>query len=79
MTGRRVPRPSTRATPSLRHLRTSRALTQAELAARAGVRRSTIARLEGGREARMHTLSRLAKALGVEPAELLQPPPEQRL
>ena len=79
MTGRRVPRPSTRATPSLRHLRTSRALTQAELAERAGVRRSTIARLEGGREARMHTLSRLAKALGVEPAELLRPPPEPRL
>ena len=79
MTGRRVPRPSTRATPSLRHLRTSRALTQAELAARAGVRRSTIARLEGGREGRMHTLGRLARALEVEPAALLQPPPEQRL
>jgi transcriptional regulator with XRE-family HTH domain len=78
MTGRRVPRPSTRATPGLRYLRTSRALTQAELAERAGLRRSTIARLEGGQEARMHTLSRLAKALGVEPAELLRPPPEQR-
>jgi hypothetical protein len=40
------------------------------------VRRSTIARLEGGQEARMHTLGRLAKALGVEPAELLRPPPD---
>jgi transcriptional regulator with XRE-family HTH domain len=79
MTGRRVPRPSTRATPSLRYLRTSRALTQAELAERAGVRRSTIARLEGGQEARMRTLSRLARALGVAPAALMQPPPEQRL
>ena len=78
MTGRRVPRPSTRAAPGLRYLRTSRALTQAELAARAGVRRSTIARLEGGQEARMPTLRRLARALGVEPSELMRPPPEQR-
>jgi transcriptional regulator with XRE-family HTH domain len=75
MTSRRVPRPSTRATPSLRYLRTSRALTQAELAERAGVPRATIARLEGGREARMHTLSRLARALGVAPAELMRQPP----
>ena len=40
--------------------------------------RSTLARPEGGQEARMPTLSRLARALGVEPAALLQPPPEQR-
>lgn len=70
-----MPRPTTRAAPNLRQLRTDRALTQAELAAKANVPRSTIGLLEAGKEARMPTLAKLAKALGVDPAELMHEPP----
>ena len=64
----KVPRPTTRAAPNLRRLRTDRALTQDQLAKLASVPRSTIGLLEAGKEARMPTLARLAQALGVKPA-----------
>ena len=67
-------RPRTHAAPSLRRLRTDRALTQDELAEAANVARSTIGLLEGGKEASMPTLAKLARALGVEPAELMAQP-----
>jgi transcriptional regulator with XRE-family HTH domain len=57
-------------------LRTDRALTQAQLAKLADVPRSTIGLLEAGKEARMPTLAKLARALGVEPAELMRDPAE---
>ena len=52
--------------------RTRRALTQAELAKRAGVTTATVARIERDEiEPRMTTLRKLAEALGVDPAELV--------
>jgi transcriptional regulator with XRE-family HTH domain len=58
---------------SLRRIRESRFLTQQELADRAGIHRVTIANLEGGREeARFSTIRKLAAALDVEPAALVQ-------
>jgi transcriptional regulator with XRE-family HTH domain len=57
-------------------LRTDRALTQAELAGLANVPRSTIGLLEAGKEARMPTLAKLAKALSVDPSELMRSPEE---
>lgn len=56
----------------LRAVRVSRLLTQAELAATAGVSRQTINRIEQGEiEPRFSTIKQLAAALGVEPAELI--------
>ncbi len=56
----------------LRSTRLRLALSQADLAARSGVEKATISRLEGGRQrARPSTARKLAQALGVEPAELL--------
>jgi transcriptional regulator with XRE-family HTH domain len=66
--------PTAHATPNLRWLRTHRALTQHQLAKVAGVARSTIGLLEGGKESGMPTLAKLARALGVEPAELMDQP-----
>jgi len=55
----------------LRRAREHRALTQAELAERAGVMPATISRLENGQQrAYPSTVRKLAKALGVEPALL---------
>lgn len=54
----------------LRHLRKTAALTQEELADRAGLKRLTITRLENGGEARPPTVRRLARALGCEPQHL---------
>ena len=48
------------------------ALTQRELAQRVGVTYATIARIETGKqEARPTTLRKIAAALGVQPAELI--------
>jgi transcriptional regulator with XRE-family HTH domain len=56
----------------LRSVRQRKALTQQELADKAGVNRVTIARLEGGvDEPRPATLRKLAAALGVEPVTLM--------
>jgi len=57
----------------LKRQRTRRALTQAELADRAGVTTATVARIERDEiEPRMTTLRKLAEALGVDPAELVE-------
>ncbi len=56
----------------LREWRERRALTQRELAAKAGMTVSTVNRIENGlQEARISSLRKLAEALGVEPDELL--------
>jgi transcriptional regulator with XRE-family HTH domain len=60
-------------TANLRRLRRGAALSQHELAARAGTTQETISRLERGHHAaRGSTLRRLAEALGVEPRELIK-------
>jgi transcriptional regulator with XRE-family HTH domain len=56
----------------LRTLREAAGLTQLELAARSEVTHETISRLELGRRSpRAETIERLARALGVTPAELI--------
>jgi len=57
----------------LKKQRTRRALTQAELADRAEVTTATVARIERDEiEPRMTTLRKLAQALEVDPAELVE-------
>jgi transcriptional regulator with XRE-family HTH domain len=56
----------------LKELRRLRALSQEELAERSGVGRNTISRIERGETgAHGRTLRRLARALGVDVAELV--------
>ena len=55
----------------LRPVRIERFLTQAELAERAGVSRQRINAMEQGQKARLSTVRRVARALGVEPRELV--------
>ena len=56
----------------LRNARTRRLLTQDELAAKAGVSQSTIANIErSNAEPQFRTIRKLARALDVEPTELL--------
>jgi transcriptional regulator with XRE-family HTH domain len=56
----------------LKKQRTLRALTQAELAERAGVTTATVARIERDEiEPRMTTLRKLANGLEVDPADLV--------
>jgi DNA-binding Xre family transcriptional regulator len=59
--------------PALRRLRVAKLWKQSDLAERAGVSRTTVARLEA--EAHKHadfeTVQKLADALGVEPSELM--------
>ena len=58
---------------TLKRQRTLKALTQAQLAERAGVTTATVARIERDEiEPRMTTLRKLADALEVEPAELVE-------
>jgi transcriptional regulator with XRE-family HTH domain len=57
---------------NLRALRESQAYSQAELAELAGVQKVTVTRIERGRvQPRPRTIRKLAKALGVNPGELL--------
>ena len=58
-------------------LRRSRMWTQVRLAEEAGVSPTTVSGIESGRISRPHfgTLGKLARALGVDPRELLAPPP----
>lgn len=59
----------------LKELRRRRVLTMEELADKAGVGRGTIWRLEHGvMGAQPRTVRKLAKALGVEPEELIAEP-----
>jgi transcriptional regulator with XRE-family HTH domain len=58
----------------LKDVRQRKALTQQQLADRAGVNRVTIARIEGGKDEPFPTTVRkVADALGVDPEELLEP------
>ena len=58
---------------NLRRLRTLNALTQAELADRAGLTTAAVARIERGEvEPRPTTLRKLAKALSVQPRDLIE-------
>jgi transcriptional regulator with XRE-family HTH domain len=60
-------------TEKLRRLRRQAALSQQELAERAGTTQETVSRLERGHHsARGRTLRRLAAVLGVEPRELMK-------
>jgi HTH-type transcriptional regulator, competence development regulator len=57
----------------LRNARTRRLLTQDELAAKAGVSQSTIANIErNNAEPQFRTIRKLARALDVEPTELVK-------
>lgn len=60
----------------LRELRRRRGLSQPELAGRAGISLSTLARLESqsGRPCRTRTLALIARALDEDPAALLRQP-----
>lgn len=62
--------------PKLPHLKRRRelaALSQQDLADRAGIARSTLLKLERlEAEARPSTVRKLAEALGIEPRELMQ-------
>ena len=58
---------------NLKELRTLNALTQEELAARAGMSTAAVARIERDEaEPRPSTLRKLSAALGVEPRELVR-------
>ncbi len=58
---------------NLKRLRTLSALTQEELAVRAGMSTAAVARIERNEaEPRPSTLRKLAAALGVEPRELVR-------
>ena len=56
----------------LKDLRDRRLLTQEELAERSGVHFTTISKIENGGTARQSTVKKLAKALDVDPQELLK-------
>lgn len=58
--------------PGLLRQRLLAALTQAQLADKAGLRRLTVTRLENGGEARPPTVRALADALGCEPKSLIE-------
>lgn len=61
---------------NFRQLRELRALSQRELAAHAGLSVTTVNRIEIGRRKPMpRTVRKLARALGVSPAELLAKQP----
>ena len=63
---------------NVRRLRAEHFLSQSELAAKAGVTKITIVRVERGDYLpHPRTLRRIAEALGVQPAELI--PPDQLL
>ncbi|MFI5022546.1 MAG: helix-turn-helix domain-containing protein [Alphaproteobacteria bacterium] len=60
---------------NLRHLRNAKGLSQDDLAYEAEVSRSYLSQLEKGAfYASLRIVDRLARALNVEPAELLKPP-----
>lgn len=63
----------------VRRLREDRTLTQLELAARAGMQRSAVAKIELGlREPTVTTIVRLARALHVTPGQLFEEAPRPR-
>jgi transcriptional regulator with XRE-family HTH domain len=61
---------------NIRRLRESKAMSQRDLACKAGVNRTYLSRLERGvNYARIDTIGKLARVLGAEPADLLKWPP----
>jgi transcriptional regulator with XRE-family HTH domain len=63
-------------TPRLRELRERAAYSQQELARAAGLSRTTVSHAETGRiTPQAATVRKLARVLGVRPAELMAPPP----
>jgi transcriptional regulator with XRE-family HTH domain len=56
----------------LRAVRDAKVLSQQELASKSGVTKTTIVHIEGGPDAHPATIRKLAEALGVEPAELME-------
>ena len=56
----------------LREIREREALSQEDLAERAGLTRVTVTRLEGGTSARPSTTRKLARALRVRPSDLME-------
>jgi transcriptional regulator with XRE-family HTH domain len=57
----------------LKRLRKQQVMSITDLSAESGVHRNTISRIENGEaEARTSTIRRLAKALGVDPSELVK-------
>jgi transcriptional regulator with XRE-family HTH domain len=56
--------------PRLREQRLKRALSQQELAKLSGISRTTIIKLEAGRDAWPQTVRKLARALRVDPSAL---------
>jgi transcriptional regulator with XRE-family HTH domain len=64
----------------LKDVRQRKALTQQQLADKAGVNRVTIARIEGGKDEPFPTTVRkVADALGVDPEDLLEPAAEAKV
>lgn len=57
---------------NLRPWRERRALTQEELAKKAGINTRTVSRIELGYHARPPTVRKLATALGVDPEQLVE-------
>ncbi len=57
----------------LRGLRRRRVMSISDLSEVSGVHRNTIRRIEQGKPAHTTTIRKLAKALGVEPGELVEP------
>lgn len=55
----------------IRDVRVLRRLSQAEVATRAGIHRSRVSQIESGQQLSVETLFRLARALDVHPADLL--------
>ncbi len=58
--------------PRLRQARLDQVLTQAELAELAGVAEATVVHAEQGRKVRISTVRKLASALSLYPAELME-------
>ena len=58
--------------PSLKRIRLKRLSSQADLAAATDLTETTISRIEHGHPARLSTIRKLARALWVEPEELMK-------
>jgi transcriptional regulator with XRE-family HTH domain len=71
----RTSQPALRPVPGLRALRLDAALSQRDLAARAGITQATVVRLERGLPARPSTIRKLADVLGVAPIILMRDHP----
>ena len=62
--------------PSVAYWRIQRGLTQEQLAERIAMQRNTVWRIEAGHPAFLRTARLLARALGVQVADLQRQPPE---